>query len=940
MRAAVIVLCTQWFAEAAEAQDFLITQDTITTCAGMLYDSGGPGFVYGILENHVSVVCPDQPGQRVVLDFLSFNLSPQFDSPIDRLSIFDGPSIAAPLLGEYEEQDLLGTVILPSLLNASGCLTLQFQSNANGPGNFAATISCAQQCELPSASFTAMGDTMLLCFGDALVVDGSVSMPTGPQALASWAWINSTTGQTETSSNAMDTLSFSQVGINRIRLQVADSAGCASVLSDEFIAVVLPPASFEGTFTSDPYACLGDTVTLTGAASLDSLVMHQSTGAVYPGGFYLPDDVNVPNVLTINVSSFPDSAVVDETSDLSSVCVNMEHSFLADLVISLTCPNGTSISLHQQGGSVYIGGAMDGISGPPLIGDCWQYCWTYPADFGTFSQSAGYGSSNLVLAGSPPNSTLIPGTYTPVQPISNLIGCPMNGTWTLTITDLWAQDDGFLCSWALSLGQSPQLDSLLITTYPTIQLSNPDSAFWNGPGLLPPMTAQQSIAIPGGLGEFPYTLTVIDSEGCVHDTTLIITVIDSPFLVDAGPDVSLCDGPTTLEGSVFNSADTCTYTLILFETFGDGWGGGANLSVSIAGSTVNYSITDLGVAVDTILLPVATGDAISLFYTAGTIWNNENRFTLLNSVGDAVYESPQGPPSGTAYQGLAACIGSPASPFISWTPALGLGDTTSAVTSVSPPAAGWYVLTVSLAGGACMASDSVFVLGSSVTASIAYSAANSTLCMEPAGFISYQWYLAGALYATTAGNCLQNPPFGIWTAIGVTGGECDAYAQAVAICPDLALTYANGNLSVQAGLGTYTWTLNGQALPNAIGPVITPTNIGTYSVTVTMAGGCVVSASIQLDSLIGIEEHDGAQAGLRIVPNPSRGEFVLGLPEVSHGTLRITILDATGRVADERSVNVAAKQRHVPLSLSLASGAYSIGVRSAEKQFFTRFTIE
>ncbi|MFN9327581.1 MAG: proprotein convertase P-domain-containing protein, partial [Flavobacteriales bacterium] len=64
-------------------------------------------------------------------------------------------------------------------------------------------------------------------------------------------------------------------------------------------------------------------------------------------------------------------------ADLPSVCVSMEHSFMGDLVVYLTCPNGQSVTFHQQGGGgTFIGGALDGETVPPSPGECWEYCFS------------------------------------------------------------------------------------------------------------------------------------------------------------------------------------------------------------------------------------------------------------------------------------------------------------------------------------------------------------------------------------------------------------------------------------------------------------------------------------------------------------------------------------------------------------------------------------
>ena len=62
------------------------------------------------------------------------------------------------------------------------------------------------------------------------------------------------------------------------------------------------------------------------------------------GGLFIPDEVG---------SCFSaEMDVVDELEEavLSALHVNMEHSYLGDLVVSFICPNGQSLTVHQLGG--------------------------------------------------------------------------------------------------------------------------------------------------------------------------------------------------------------------------------------------------------------------------------------------------------------------------------------------------------------------------------------------------------------------------------------------------------------------------------------------------------------------------------------------------------------------------------------------------------------
>ena len=57
---------------------------------------------------------------------------------------------------------------------------------------------------------------------------------------------------------------------------------------------------------------------------------------------------------------FPADAVLENCEDLISVVASMEHSYLGDLDINVTCPDGTSVVLQTQGGGgTFLGEAVD-----------------------------------------------------------------------------------------------------------------------------------------------------------------------------------------------------------------------------------------------------------------------------------------------------------------------------------------------------------------------------------------------------------------------------------------------------------------------------------------------------------------------------------------------------------------------------------------------------
>lgn len=55
------------------------------------------------------------------------------------------------------------------------------------------------------------------------------------------------------------------------------------------------------------------------------------------------------------------------------------------------------------------------------------------------------------VAGGLGSTSLPAGDYASFQPLTNLIGCPLNGEWTLTICDNWSIDEGYIFGWHISM---------------------------------------------------------------------------------------------------------------------------------------------------------------------------------------------------------------------------------------------------------------------------------------------------------------------------------------------------------------------------------------------------------------------------------------------------------------------------------------------------------
>ena len=105
---------------------------TVNTCSGFFYDSGGSVSDYGNGENKTVTFCSNS-GNSIQFNFTTFATAPG-----DILRVYDGPDTSSPLIGAYSAG------LAPGIIYSSGtCLTFNFTSNASIPfTGWEATISC------------------------------------------------------------------------------------------------------------------------------------------------------------------------------------------------------------------------------------------------------------------------------------------------------------------------------------------------------------------------------------------------------------------------------------------------------------------------------------------------------------------------------------------------------------------------------------------------------------------------------------------------------------------------------------------------------------------------------------------------------------------------------------------------------------------------------
>ena len=99
------------------------------------------------------------------------------------------------------------------------------------------------------------------------------------------------------------------------------------------------------------------------------------------------------------------------------------------------------------------------------------------------------------------------------------------------------------------------------------------------------------------------------------------------------------------------SAQECSYSLELFDTFGDGWNG-ASIDVTLEGETTNYTLIDPSYNMFSIM--VAEGDMISISFNSGT-FDNEVIFSLSDPGGNLIFTGGPNPEIGEVFSGTLTC---------------------------------------------------------------------------------------------------------------------------------------------------------------------------------------------------------------------------------------------------------------------------------------------
>lgn len=564
---------------SVSAQEFLMSDGMINTCSGFFLDSGGNTTFYSPNEDYTFTICPDgSSGTHIQLIFPGTDIQAG-----DVIEFYDGTTVdpATQFAAEFEPGAPF--IIQATAVNPSGCVTIHFTSDATGNGTgWSAQINCITACQLIQAQLVSTDPPVMpadtgyidVCPGDRISLSGMGIYPQNGAVYehsdftSSFEW-DFGDGTSAVGPNV--TKVYDEPGGYIIQLTITDERGCTNTNFISQRVRVSPPPSFIAGGQLDDEICAGDTVTLNAVvntsdpSTLVSVIPNEGSfqaGGVRSDSLPLPDGTGAVYETSIAFTDFSPGQILTDINDLLSICVVMEHSWLFDLDVFISCPDGTTVILQDQqfiANEVFLGIPNEsddiGTPNPPAQGIGWEYCWVPNAPNGTWTE--------YVQANDPP--TLPSGNYDAFEDLNNLVGCPLNGEWTIIVQDQWGSDNGWIFEWSINFDPS---------IFPDIEKFTPpiiDYQWENNPSIF--YYSQDSIAAaPQNAGMANYIFTVTNDFGCVYDTSINFSVL--PFThpdcyscaenLTPVPDTVVCEGESvTLDAS----ATIPTETSVTFESF-------------------------------------------------------------------------------------------------------------------------------------------------------------------------------------------------------------------------------------------------------------------------------------------------------------------------------------------------------------------------------------
>lgn len=423
-----------------------------------------------------------------------------------------------------------------------------------------------------------------LCLGDSLILIGIADFQNNnvyyQQTQSNTKFIWKFDLMEDDTMNVVHKL-FEQPVIKNFNLRAIDVNGCIS--TNQINGRVLNSGNPIISYDSVYYAPVNISLLLNASESNNATLIFQPVEIPLPPvpvNYYNTDTVFLPDGTgtcyndDITILNFSNQQILSSIQQLKGIVLNIEHTYLEDLSIRVTCPSGqtavlksysgnvppmlpggtVATSCSSYGGGINLGCPVDAPSNnlcylAPGVGFDYEFKPGATACFGlggssvesSFTDSCG---TNWTLPSLIPsannshiNTPITPVYYGSYQNLSALVGCPLNGNWRITICDHIAYDNGFIFKWGIKFDES-------LESNPNPYVIGVDSVAWSGPNLttIDPFSAT---VFHTSAGIFNYTASVFDHFGCQYDAPFSInTTMGIEDHSDENSEIQLYPNPT------------------------------------------------------------------------------------------------------------------------------------------------------------------------------------------------------------------------------------------------------------------------------------------------------------------------------------------------------------------------------------------------------------
>ncbi len=259
--------------------------------------------------------------------------------------------------------------------------------------------------------------------------------------------------------------------------------------------------------------------------------------------------------------------------------------------------------------------------------------------------------------------------------------------------------------------------------------------------------------------------------------------------------------------------------------------------------------------------------------------------------------------------------------------------------------------TLPFASAALTVNKELPVINTQPTASTICVGANTSFAVAATSFvpITYQWQINngsgfvninnGAPYSnattptltiTGANLGLNGSQYRCVTTNNAGSSNSNAVLLTISASPSKpVINWNSSQLSTATGLSSYQWLLGGNAVNGANSNIHIPTAIGSYTVSVTNAGGCSATSDPYSLVVTAVIPLSVAGSSVKLYPNPTQSEAWVEFEQPPLTTIQIKIINSSGTVLQQ----LISKQKRNRLNVNgLAKGLYYVEINNGKQK--------